>query len=211
MNHLQLLIADDHPLTLMGTKAYVESLGYRVVDICSNGITALNLIQAHRPNIAILDINMPGMDGLEVLERVHTLKLNTKVVLLTMHKEMTIFKKANQYKLAGYILKENAQDELQTCLEVVQQGQQYLSKNLQTELVIDNPNTQTSALEKLSVAEKKVLELIAQHKTSKQIAELLFISEKTVEGHRTNIIQKLELPKEKNILLVWAIQHFNKK
>ena len=211
MNYLSILIADDHPLTLMGTKAYVESIGYRVSDLCSNGITALNLIQAHRPNIAILDINMPGMDGLEVLERVHTLKLSTKVILLTMHKEMTIFNKANQYKLAGYILKENAQDELQTCLEVIQQGQQYLSKNLQNELVFDRPGAHPGALEKLTIAEKKVLELIAQHKTSKQIAELLFISEKTVEGHRSNIIQKLDLPKEKNILLVWAIQYFNKK
>ena len=94
---------------------------------------------------------------------------------------------------------------------MIQQGQQYLSKNLQNDLILDSPGQHPDALENLTVAEKKVLELIAQHKTSKQIAELLFISEKTVEGHRTNIIQKLKLPKEKNILLVWAIQHFNKK
>lgn len=205
---MRILIADDHPFTLMGTKGFVESLGYKVEDICSNGITAYNLINTHQPNIAILDINMPGMDGLEVLEKVYRQKLKTKVILLTMHKEMTIFKKANQFEVAGYILKENAQEELQICLEEVMKGSQYISKNLENDLLIDNSTGNNDALNKLTFTEKKILELIAQQKTSKQIAEMLFISEKTVEGHRTNIIQKLELPKEKNVLLVWASKHF---
>lgn len=203
---MRILIADDHPFTLMGTKGFVESLGYKVEDICSNGITAYNLINTHRPNIAILDINMPGMDGLEVLEKVYRQKIKTKVILLTMHKEMTVFKKANQFEVAGYILKENAQEELQLCLEAVKKGNQYISKNLENDLLIDNA-AENDVLNKLTFTEKKILELIAQQKTSKQIAEMLFISEKTVEGHRSNIIQKLELPKEKNVLLIWANKH----
>ncbi|RYU95980.1 response regulator [Emticicia agri] len=206
---MRILIADDHPFTLMGTKAFVESLGYTIEDVCSNGITAFNLILTHQPIMAILDINMPGMDGLEVLEKVHRQRLATRIILLTMHKEMTIFKKANQWGIAGYILKENAQDELQKCLEIVKKGGQYISKNLENDLVIDTHSAgQSYAIEKLTFTEKKVLELIAQQKTSKQIADMLFISEKTVEGHRSNIIQKLELPKEKNILLIWATKHF---
>lgn len=204
---MRILIADDHPFTLIGTKGFVESLGYKVEDICSNGITAYNLINTHQPNIAILDINMPGMDGLEVLEKVHRQKLKTKVILLTMHKEMTVFKKANQFEVSGYILKENAQEELQLCLEAVKKGNQYISKNLENDLLVDNAMSD-NLLDKLTFTEKKILELIAQQKTSKQIAEMLFISEKTVEGHRTNIIQKLELPKEKNVLLVWASKYF---
>ncbi len=203
---MNILIADDHPLTLIGTKGFVESLGYNVADICSNGITAYNLIISHQPTIAILDINMPGMDGLEVLEKVVKQKLKTKVILLTMHKEMTVFKKANQLGVFGYILKENAQDELQKCLEEVKAGNQYVSKNLTNELT--NSADIPTDLAKLTFAEKKVLELIAQQKTSKQIADLLFISEKTVEGHRSNIISKLDLPKEKNTLLIWAMKHF---
>lgn len=203
---MRILIADDHPFTLMGTKGFVESLGYKVEDICSNGITAYNLINTHQPNIAILDINMPGMDGLEVLEKVYRQKIKTKVILLTMHKEMTVFKKANQFEVAGYILKENAQEELQLCLEAVKKGNQYISKNLENDLLIDNA-AENDVLNKLTFTEKKILELIAQQKTSKQIAEMLFISEKTVEGHRSNIIQKLELPKEKNVLLIWANKH----
>jgi DNA-binding NarL/FixJ family response regulator len=205
---MRILIADDHPFTLMGTKAFVESLKFKVEDVCSNGITALNLIKSHQPDIAILDINMPGMDGLDVLEKLFSQKLKTKVILLTMHKEMTIFKKARQYNVSGYILKENAQDELANCLEAVIKGLQYISKNLENELQIDAKNSSDDNLGKLTFTEKKILELVAQQKTSKQIAEMLFISEKTVEGHRTNIIQKLELPKEKNTLLIWAMKHF---
>ena len=205
---MKILVADDHPLTLMGTKSFVESLGYEVDYVCSNGITAYNLMVSHRPAIAILDINMPGMDGLEVLEKVFTQKLKTKVILLTMHKEMSVFNKANQYGLSGYILKEYAQEELEICLESVKKGNQYVSKNLTNELTNDPKNDIDSELSKLTFAEKKIVELIAQNKTSKQIAELLFIAEKTVEGHRTNIIQKLGLPKEKNTLLVWANKYF---
>jgi DNA-binding NarL/FixJ family response regulator len=205
---MEILIADDHPLTLMGTKGFVESLGYVVGNICNNGTTAFEKIIAQKPEIAILDINMPGMDGLEILEKVYLQKLPTKVILLTMHKEMSIFNKANQYNLFGYILKEHAQDDLEICIKEVIKGNQFISKNLSSELTIDNNSEAKEGLEKLTFTEKKIVELIAQHKTSKQIAQLLFISDKTVEGHRTNIIQKLGLAKEKNTLLVWASRYF---
>lgn len=205
---MRILIADDHPFTLAGTKAFVESLKYTVEDICSNGIAAFNLIVAHQPNIAILDINMPGLDGLEVLERVHQQKLPTKIILLTMHKERTIYNKAKKLGAMGYVLKENAQEELGFCLSAVIKGESYVSKNLERDLHTDIYDDSKAYLNILTFAEKKVLELVAQQKTSKQIAEMLYISEKTVEGHRSNIIQKLKLPKEKNILLTWAMKNY---
>lgn len=206
---IKILIADDHPLTLMGTSSFVKSLGYQVQDICSNGITALNLILSHQPAIAILDINMPGLDGIDVLEKVLQHRLETKIVLLTMHKEMTIFRKAEKLGAFGYVLKEHAQDELENCLKDVANNKKYVSKSLLGDLLIDNKlNEGQDALVMLSFAEKKILALVAQQKTSKQIGELLFISEKTVEGHRTNIIQKLELPKGKNNLTIWAIKNW---
>jgi DNA-binding NarL/FixJ family response regulator len=177
-----------------------------VEDICSNGIAAFNLIATHQPNIAILDINMPGLDGLEVLEKVYLQKLPTKIILLTMHKERTIYNKAKSLGVMGYVLKENAQEELGFCLGAVIKGESYVSKNLESELQVENANNSEEYLNKLTFTEKKILELVAQQKTSKQIAEMLFISEKTVEGHRTNIIQKLELPKGKNTLLIWAMK-----
>ncbi|MCP1997160.1 response regulator transcription factor [Flavobacterium sp. HSC-61S13] len=203
---MYILIADDHPFTLQGTKSFVESYGYKVSDTCSNGIAALNLIRLHHPDIAILDINMPGLDGLDVAKKVQEAKLKTKIILLTMHKEMTVYKKAKEYGIYGYILKEYAQTELQKCLDEVKIGNRYLSAFLEVDLIVDNSRLD-HALFALTLSERKIIELISQQKTSKQIAELLFLSEKTVEGHRSNIIEKLGLPKEKNTLLKWALQN----
>lgn len=202
---MKILIADDHPFTLQGTKSFVESYGHVITDTCSNGVSALNLIQLHMPDIAILDINMPGLDGLDVAKKVHENKIKTKIVLLTMHKEKTIFNKANEYGIYGYILKEHAQVELEKCLIEVQKGNKYFSEFLEDDLIL-NANSESGDLAKLTLSERKIVELIAQQKTSKQIAETLFLSEKTVEGHRGKIIEKLGLPKEKNTLLKWAMQ-----
>lgn len=206
---MRILIADDHPFTLLGTKSFVESYGYRVEDTCSNGITALNLIKLHLPDIAILDINMPGLDGLDVAKAIQESKLRTKIILLTMHKEMTIYKKAKEYGVYGYILKEHAQTELEKCIQEVKKGNEYISVFLKDDLIKDTPND-TNELAHLTLSERKIIELITQQKTTKQIAELLFLSKKTVEGHRSKIIDKLGLPKEKNALLIWAMQNSKK-
>ncbi len=207
---MKILIADDHPFTLQGTKSFVESYGYKIVDTCSNGISAFNLITLHNPDVAILDINMPGQDGLDVAKKIQESKLKTKVILLTMHKEMTIFKKANEYGIYGYILKEHAHTELEKCLEEVKKGKRYVSEFLIDDLISDKIDA-TNELSRLTLSERKIVELIALQKTSKQIAELLFLSERTVEGHRSNIIEKLGLVKEKNTLLKWAIQNVEPK
>lgn len=201
-----ILIADDHSLTLLGTKNFVEQLGYKVIETCDNGLTAYNLIKIHRPRIATLDINMPGMSGLEVLERLFLESINTKIILVTMHKEYSIFKKAMEYNLAGYLLKEKAASELEICLQTVLNGKTYLSRNIEDELEIDSKMVSDNIFDKLSLTEKRIVELISQQNSSKIIAELLFVSEKTIEKHRTKIIEKLNLPKEKNALLMWALQ-----
>lgn len=203
---MRILIADDHPLTLYGTKSFVESYGYKVEDTCSNGISSLNLIMLHQPDIAVLDINMPGLDGLDVAKKVQENKLKTKIILLTMHKELTIYNKAAEYGVYGYILKENAQIELEVCLREVVEGRRYHSESLQKNLFYA-PEAGAKNVELLTLTEKKIVEQIIQQKTSREIASILFLSEKTVEGHRTKIIEKLGLPKEKNALLKWALQN----
>ena len=204
---MNILIADDHPFTLLGTKSFVESYGYKVIDACSNGIAALNLIILHQPDVAILDINMPGLDGLDVAKKIQKDKIRTKVILLTMHNERAIYRKAQEYGIYGYILKENAQTELEKCLLEVKKGNKYTSQYLENELV-STTQSNLDDLPQLTLSERKILEQIMQQKTSKQIAALLFLSEKTVEGHRGKIIEKLGLPKEKNALLKWAIQNY---
>ena len=204
---MNILIADDHTLTLLGTKNFVESLGYRVGSICSNGIAAYNEICSKNFTIALLDINMPGMDGLEILEKIYTNKIRTKVILLTMHREISIYKKANELGVFGYLLKNHSEEELDLCLKAVANNIQYISPHITKELVMDKKETGDNDLSKLTFTENKILEMIGKQHSTKQIAALLFISEKTVEGHRRNIIDKLGLPKEKNILLQWAIKN----
>ena len=188
---MRILIADDHPFTLQGTKSFIESYGYKVIDACSNGISALNLILLHHPDVAVLDINMPGLDGLDVAQKIQKDKINTKVVLLTMHNERAIYKKALEFGIYGYILKENAQVELEKCLAEIKKGNRYTSELLENDLT-SAADANLHELSQLTISEKKILEQIAQQKTSKQIAALLFLSEKTVEGHRGKIIEKLD-------------------
>lgn len=203
---MKIVIADDHPLTLQGTVAYVEQMGHKVVCYCSNGNAALNYIQVHHPDVAILDINMPGLNGLEVAEKVFEIKSPTKIVLLTMHNEISILNKAKEYQIYGYVLKEKAFPDLQQCLEQIEKGKRFYSDSMHYD-VSTPPKDEAGAYSELSLREKKIIELIALQKTSKQIADLLFISEKTVESHRTRIIEKLGLPKEKNVLLKWAMKN----
>lgn len=207
---VSVIIADDHPFTLIGTKTFTESLGYNVIDVCNNGISAYNNIISKRPDIAILDMNMPGMNGIEVLEKLQQQHIPTKVVLLTMHNEVSIFTHAKTLGVKGYLLKEFATNELENCLVAIKNGKCWFSSALTRMLVMDKQyNTESdNKIAQLTFSEKKVLGLIARQHTTKEIAGLLFISEKTVETHRRNIIQKLSLPQEKNALLLWAVKNY---
>jgi two-component system nitrate/nitrite response regulator NarL len=156
--------------------------------------------------VAILDVNMPSKDGIDVVMELLTKNVSTRVILLTMHREMSLYQRATELNVWGYVLKDRAEQELQTCIETVLNGQRFVSPGLMSDLLPDQQQND-SLLSKLTVTERKVIELVAQQKTTKQIAELLFISDKTVEGHRSHIIEKLELPKVKNALLVWALSN----
>lgn len=204
---MNILLADDHPMILDGTKAFLETLGYTVTYLCSNGTSALQLIERNSPDVAILDINMPEMSGIEVARQVQAKKLPCKIVLLTMHNEKNIYKRAMEYGVSGYLLKNFARNEIEECLNAIANYKSYKSPHLEAELVV---NKAESSIEQLSVTERKIIEFISNGITNKQIGEKLFISERTIEWHRRNIIDKLELPKEKNSLLTWAMQNLKK-
>ena len=202
----KILIADDHPFTLMGTKAYIEGLGHRICDLCSNGISAYNMIMKHQPDIAVLDMSMPSMTGLEVAEKLKIDAPYVKIILLTMHKERSVYKKAQKIGIEGYVLKEFATDVLEECINAVLKGETWISQQVLEHLHMDNVED-ADEVKRLTFSERKIAQLVAAQKSNKQIAEALFLAEKTVENHRSNILKKLNLPAERNTLLVWAMQH----
>jgi DNA-binding NarL/FixJ family response regulator len=202
----KILIADDHPFTLMGTKAYIEGLGHRICDLCSNGISAYNMIMKHQPDIAVLDMSMPSMTGLEVAEKLKTDAPYVKIILLTMHKERSVYKKAQKIGIEGYVLKEFATDVLDECINAVLQGETWISAQVLEHLHMDNIED-ADEVKRLTFSERKIAQLVGAQKSNKQIAEALFLAEKTVENHRSNILKKLNLPTERNALLVWAMQN----
>ena len=202
----KIIIADDHPVVLFGTKVFLEKKGFDVIMACENGLEAYNQIITKKPEIAVLDMSMPGLSGLEILEKLNTQKVPTKVILLTMHNDISLFNRTKELNAKGYLLKDFAMEELEKCIHDVMKGNTYFSSHLNQMLTIQQHDQEDTSLENLTFAERKILKLVADQKSTKEIAALLFISEKTVETHRSHIIKKLNLPPGKNALLIWAMK-----
>lgn len=202
MKQESIIIADDHPLLLKGLSDFLLEKGYNVIGQAENGEDACELIHTKNPDIAILDIQMPLLSGLEIAKKCLNETLQTKVVLITFHKEVELYYQAKDLNIFGYILKDFALEEIENCINTVIQGEPYFSPKILEMLSIKNE--ETPGLSYLTPSEKKILKLIASDKTNKDIAALLFISHRTVEKHRSNIIHKLSLEQKTNSLLIWA-------
>ncbi len=204
----KILIADDYPAISMGTKFFLEQRGHKVISVCNNGIEAYHEIIAKQPNIAIIDMSMPGMSGMEILEKMKEKKSLTKIILYTMHNEISIFNHAMSLGAKAYLIKDLPLDELAVCISAVGRGETYFSKSMDNQMLLNNDLSKDDLLKILTFAERKILELIAQQKSSKQISEQLFISEKTVGSHRRNIVKKLNIPAGNNSLSIWAAKNW---
>ena len=205
---LTIITADDHPLLLKGLNEFLKEKHYPILGSAQDGLKAMELIRTLNPDIAILDIEMPGLTGLEIAKQCKSLQLGTKIVLITLHKEPDLIRRAHELNIFGYILKELALEEIQHCLNAVAAGEQFFSKSLTP--YFKQFNQESSILNKLTPSEIKILSLIAKDLTNKEIGDLLFISHRTVEKHRSNIINKLELEPKTNSLLLWAKEHQSK-
>ncbi|MDR3681030.1 MAG: response regulator transcription factor [Flavipsychrobacter sp.] len=207
---MRIVIADDHPVVLMGISGFLMAKKHTVVATSGNGIEAWNSIILHKPDVALLDHNMPGMSGIEIAMKVHAARLRTKVVLLTMYKEKALLDKAIAVGVNGYLLKDFALGEIDQCLQSIVNGTNYYSKELTKHILVGKADG-NSEMEKLTVTEQKVMNIIAEQKTSNEIADMLFISVKTVEKHRSNIIKKLGLPQTPNSIALWAAKNIKDK
>lgn len=206
-------VADDHALLRRGLVDVVRQSGlYTVVGEAGEGTAALAGIRQHRPAIAILDVEMPGLSGLEVAATVREEGIATSIVLLTMHDEPEILDRAMAVGVKGYVLKDGALSDIINCLNLVREGRMYVSAALSGALVQrrsrreDAQDAGGRILDRLTAAERKVIRLVAKNLTSAQIAEQLGISPKTVENHRARIAARLEL-RGPQALLRFALEH----
>jgi DNA-binding NarL/FixJ family response regulator len=211
-NRLGIVIADDHPVFRRGLRTIIEAESdFEVVGEANDGEDALALIEKSQPAIAILDISMPKLDGLEIANRLRELGSSVKIIFNTMYREEKLFKKALDAGVKGYVLKDCAAVDIVSCLNAVAGGQNYTSPELTTYLMkrvreVESQGAEHSGLETLTDTERKVLTLIADCKTNKEIAQALFISARTVETHRNNICKKLNIHGS-HALMKFALDH----
>jgi DNA-binding NarL/FixJ family response regulator len=211
LSEIRVVIADDHPVLRHGLQQVIESDSrLKVVAQSSDGEAALAQIEQLKPQIAVLDIDMPGTGGLGVAREVQKRKLPVEIVFLTIHGEEDLFDAAMDLGAKGYLLKESALADIVRALCAVADGQHFITPSLTSYLVqrrqFGMAERQQPGLNDLTPAEKRILNLIANQKSSKQIAAELFVHHRTVENHRTNICQKLGL-RGHNALFMFAISH----
>ncbi len=185
-----IVIADDHPLFRRGLVDVISETGkYKIIAEAGDGRQAVDEIVSQQPDCAILDIGMPVMDGFEVLIKCRNIIHPPVFIMLTMYDDAVYLHKALEYGVKGYVLKDNSEQEIVSCISQVERGTLYLSPSVSHHLV----NPFQSILNKLTSMERKVFMLVSDFKTSGEIADLLSISVRTVENHRAHICKKLDL------------------
>ncbi len=196
---IRIVMADDHPIVRQGLRQIIETdRAISIVAEAGDGETALELIEKHQPDVAVIDIDMPEMDGFAVVNELKNKNIEVEVVFLTMHHEEEIFQAAMDLGVKGYVLKDSAVTDIVASIKSVADGKPFLSSALSALLLnhrarLEELEKEQPGLQNLSPTERRILKLIAEDKTSKEIGKELFISHRTVETHRTNICRKLDL------------------
>jgi DNA-binding NarL/FixJ family response regulator len=218
-DEIRILIADDHPIVRKGLRMAVEEdAGLIIVGEAADGESALALIETLRPQVAVLDIDMPKLDGFGVAREIHRRRLPVEIIFLTMHAQEDLLRAALDLGVRGYILKDSALMEIVVAVRTVAAGTPYLNSTLTARLLqrqplrsggpADRPAgvTENAAVDRLTPTERRIVQLIAADKSSKEIGEELSIHYRTIENHRTNICRKLGL-EGSNALLRFALQN----
>ena len=211
-SEIEIIIADDHPVVRQGLRQTVEAdAGLRVVAEAGDGREALARIKELKPQVAVLDIQMPALDGFGVARAVREEGLPVELVFLTFQRDEDVFNAALDLGVKGYVLKDSAVSDVVACVRAVAAGQHYASPALTSHLVSRGRRAAALTAERpglasLTPTERHVLRLISDYKTSKEIAAELFVSPRTVETHRNHICQKLGLHGS-HALMKFALAH----
>ena len=211
-DHIEIVIADDHPIVRQGLRQMIEADQYlTIVGEAGDGETALQLIELHSPHVVVLDIDMPRVGGFDVVRELRRRKANVKIIFLTMHSEEEIFQTAIDLGVSGYVLKDSVTTDIVAGIRSIASGKSFISPALSQLLLnrrrrAEKLRSDKPGLDSLTPTERRILKLIADDKTSKEIGTELFISHRTVHAHRANISTKLNL--SGNLALVkFAITH----
>ena len=188
---LRIFLADDHAIVRQAIKSMLEQAGFDIVGEASDGLQAVKQCRDLQPEIAVLDLSMPLLNGVEAAREIIKACSNTRVVILTEHTHDRYILECLQLGVKGYVLKGDTASQLVCALLAASRGQTYVSSSLSPAL--GTGRSTTSPKEALGIQERRVLRLIAEGKTSKEIGDLLDISYKTVQSHRTNIMNKLDI------------------
>jgi DNA-binding NarL/FixJ family response regulator len=205
-NTITILVADDHPILLKGLKDELLNLGFNVLDGASNGAQALETIISKKPDLAILDINMPFLTGFEVIKKCKEESLSTKFIILTSYKEKGFVLKAKKMNISGYMLKDEPFLEIKKCIQEVLNGGFYTSKVFDS-VFRNEISPQIEKIKFLSPSERTIIRLVTDGNTSKEIATILSISLRTVDKHRSNIILKLDISSGRDSLSKWVVDN----
>ena len=190
---MRVLIADDHPLLRQGLRALLEKEGFDVVGVAADGHEALALAAKLAPDVAVLDIAMPGLNGLDAAREMNQQHLAKATVLLTMHTEDHYVLEALRAGVKGYVLKTQAPQAVAEAIRQAFRGSVYLSPGISRILVDAYVSNRQPADDVLSRRERQVLQLVAEGKTTKEIAQILDVSVKTADSHRGRLMKKLDI------------------
>ena len=211
-NRITVLVADDHPIFRKGLVGVIASEpDLHIVSEAEDGAAALESIRRLRPRIAVLDLKMPKLDGLQVARMVRDSGYSTEIIFLTMHAEEEAVNDALEANVSGYVLKDSAVTEVVASIRSVASGRPYLSPGISSQLIgrrrrADSLAKTQPGFDRLTPTERRILQLLAEYKTSKEIASALRLSHRTVENHRNNICAKLSL-KGVHALVKYAVEH----
>lgn len=191
---INIILADDHKILRDGLRNLIEKVSnMKVIAESQDGREAVKLCKELKPNVVIMDVSMPGLNGVEATQQIVQDNPDIKIIALSMHSNkrfITGMFKAGAY---GYLLKDSDSDELITAINTVARNQKYVSQRISSIILNEFMTSLPEEVSSLSSREKEILQLIAEGKSSKDIGEILFVSSKTVDAHRKNIMDKLEL------------------
>jgi two-component system response regulator NreC len=190
---VRVMLADDHEMVRQGLRVLLEREGFEVVAEAPDGREAMKLCEVHRPEVAILDLAMPLLNGVDAAREIIKTNSRIKVILLTMHTEDHLILESLRAGVTGYVLKTKASGELVQALRAVCRGEMFLTQTISRTIVQAFLQKDDLPEKPISDRERQVLQLVAEGKTTKEIAALLGISVKTAESHRSNMMDKLDI------------------